>query len=194
MNTKYTPEGLRKLEDDARRYHQLLDHPKDAHHLFALLLAHTRTNILGKQYMNTILDQLHIQDLVKHGQLATNRAWQEGRVDGRSGSEIAADKMIAANMEIIDAQRTTRAAAKGLVYVAGEPGPRPARAGAAVTVMQDAGAKEGIDPQIAGAVFLPAECEECKGVGGFVEDNGGYQAEQTGVRCETCNGTGVSDV
>lgn len=111
------PDAQRTLEDNARRYQQLLDHPRDAHHLFALLLAHKQNNVAGKAYLNAILDQLHLQDLAKAGQLATNRAWQAGAVDGRSGSEIAADKMIAANMAIVDADRQRRAAAKGAVYI-----------------------------------------------------------------------------
>lgn len=200
MDTKYTPEGLRALEADARRFHQLLDHPRDAHHLFALLLAHTRTNVQGKAYMTAILDQLHLQDLATKGQLEVNRAWQAGRVDERSGTEIAADKMIIANMEIVDLQREMRARKKGLVYVAGEPAPRMMRAGfavvrdpASVVTMQDQAVRAGIDPQIAGAVAPLAECEECKGIGGFVEQNDGYQTEQTGVRCEACNGSGIGN-
>lgn len=183
-------DAQRKLEDDARRYNQLVTHPRDAHHLFALLLAHQRTSVGGVQFLNGILDQLHIQDMVKAAQLDTNRSWQAGAADGRTGTEIAADKMIAANMQIIDAQRAARAAGKGLVYVGGEPAPRTMRAG-----LKPEDIAVSVGGQKCEPFDGPAEsgtCPECEGVGGFVEEGNGYQTEQTGVRCEACKGSGCA--
>lgn len=93
-------EDIAELRRNARRYQQLLDHPRDAHHLFALLLAHTRTNVAGKQYLNQILDQLHIQDLAKAGTLAAAKIWQQGGADGKTGTERAADAILDARMQV----------------------------------------------------------------------------------------------
>lgn len=112
-------EDIEELRRNARRYQQLLDHPRDAHHLFALLLAHTRTNIMGREYLNRILDQLHIQDLAKGGTLAAARVWQQGGADGETGTERAATVVLDARAQVSDAQ----IAARIVNHLAGAPTP-----------------------------------------------------------------------
>lgn len=126
-----TPENIDQLRRDARRYGQLLDHPSAARHLLTLLQAGHGT----KTHLGTLLDQMHLQDLAKSGTLAAARIWQEGGVDGKTGTaraaetvlasraqvaEIVADRIISDSLAVIDAGRLRRAERDGHSYAGPE--------------------------------------------------------------------------
>jgi len=100
---------LKKLEDGARRYRQLVAHPTEARHLLTML----QTQHSSIETMNAALDQMHLQDLALAAQ--ARRTALPRPTLGTLSVQIA-DKVLEDAIAVIDANRIRHNTRKGVAY------------------------------------------------------------------------------